>query len=324
MSSLRVPQYGARTAAPIGVEKKTGGKDATADTDDVDEAVDRGDLPGQVDRGLHADEVEHRRRPETVRQLTDALGGVRVGGHRVVRADLAGEGELVLAEVDRDDRDLRDGPQDLHADVSEAADADHDSRRTGVQLLLRRNDRVVRRESGVRQRHRLDRIEVAERNEVARVIDDHVLGHRAGAAETGRGDAHLGGMGAVVLRTLRARVAATAAPRAVDGVRGTDLHALDTFAELVDDAGALVSEGQGQAVGVLLLRQVHHEPVRVAQARRGHLQTYLAGAGVGFFDLDDLGSLADLAVLHSLHGIPFCRGVGASTVPASSRVADGG
>src|SRR5690606_10614524 len=105
-------------------------------------------------------------------------------------------------------------------------------------------DRVVRREAGVGEGDVLDRVEVPERDEVAGVVDDHVLRHGAGCTEAGRGDAELGGSLAVVLLALGAHVAVAAAPRAVDGDGGADLEPGDALAELVDDAGALVAEGE--------------------------------------------------------------------------------
>src|SRR6187431_704498 len=107
-----------------------------------------------------------------------------------------------------------------------------DDHRSGAreQLRLRGANRVIGRESGIRQRHGLDRIEVAERDEMAGVVDDQVFGHRAGGAQTWRGDAELGSAGAVVLSALRAGSALPAAPRSVDGVRAADLDALDAGA----------------------------------------------------------------------------------------------
>ena len=136
---------------------------------------------------------------------------------------------------------------------------------------------------------------------MAGVVDDQVLGHRARGAQSRWGDAEFGSAGAVVLPALGAGAALPAAPRSVDRVRAADLDALDTGAELVDDARTFVAEGERQSVDVLLGRQVHDEPVGVAEPRGGHLQTDLAGTGLRDVDLDDLGTLADLAVLDSLH-----------------------
>src|SRR5690606_12937953 len=134
--------------------------------------------------------------------------------------------------------------------------------------------------------------------------------------EAGRGDAELGGSLAVVLLALGAHVAVAAAPRAVDGDGGADLEPGDALAELVDDAGALVAEGERQPVDVLLLGQAHDERVGVADAGGGDLQTHLAGAGLRGLDLHDLRCGADRAVLQCLHSILL---LGRLDVPALIR-----
>ena len=96
---------------------------------------------------------------------------------RRVRPDLARERELVLADVERDDLGRRQGPEHLDREVAEAAHADDDRGRARDELGQRRLDRVVRREPGVGQGDILDRVEVAERDEVPRARDEHVLGH---------------------------------------------------------------------------------------------------------------------------------------------------
>ena len=96
-------------------------------------------------------------------------------------------------------------------------------------------------------------------------------------------------------------MALTAAPGTVHGVRASHLDALDAVTELVDDTGALVAERERESVDVLLRGQVHDEPVRVAQAGGGDLESDLPRSRLGNVDLDDLGTLADLAVLDGLH-----------------------
>ncbi|OCW84205.1 hypothetical protein A8M60_11710 [Nocardia farcinica] len=58
---------------------------------------------------------------------------------------------------------------------------------------------MIRREPRVGERYCCDRVEVAERNEVPGVVDDHVVGHRAFVAEPGWCDPEFGRTTAVVL-----------------------------------------------------------------------------------------------------------------------------
>ncbi len=162
---------------------------------------------------------------------------------------------------------------------------------------------MVGREAGVGERPRLHRVEVSEGHQMARVVDDHVLGHGTGRAQSGRVDAELLGAQAVVLLALGALDARTAAPGAVDrdGLAGRE--PADTVAECGDGADSLVAEGQRQRVGELVGRPGHHRDVGVADARRGDLQQHLAGAGLRVGHGDDLGCGADFAVLNGFHGV---------------------
>src|SRR5690606_11892776 len=193
------------------------GPDAHADEHLV--APDRGDRTPEVDRGLGRDEVEHRLDAPPVGHRADLLGSARLGQQDLVRADLSGELELVLRQVERDDPGRRDRAQHLDPDVTEPARADHDRGRAGAEHGRRGLDRVVRGQARVGERDVLHGVEVAEREQEAWVAHDHVVGHRAGRTEAGRGDPELGGTAAVVLLAARALGAPSATLRSVDGDR---------------------------------------------------------------------------------------------------------
>jgi len=112
--------------------------------------------------------------------------------------------------------------------------------------------RVVGRESGIRERDRSDGVEVTEGYDVPWAVDDHVLRHRSGAAESGSQDPEFDRPRAVVLFTFCAHPAGTAASRAVDGDGIADREFGNCGAERVHDADAFVGERQRQTVGVLL------------------------------------------------------------------------
>src|SRR4029450_3684853 len=115
-------------------------------------------------------------------------------------------------------------------------------------------------------------VEAVDGNEVPRVVDNHVLGHRPWCAEPWGRDSHRGGVEAIVLLAPRARGAASAAPRSVDRNEISDLDTRRTLAELGDDARTLVPQGQRKTVDVLVLGQSHDEGVRVADPGGGHAQ----------------------------------------------------
>ena len=191
--------------------------------------------------------------------------------------------------------------------MAEAARSDDDrdrSRHKGGQTRL---DGVVGREARVGQGHVLDRVEIPQRHEVAFVVDEHELSHRARCAETGWDDVALGCHVAVVLVALGARRADSAPPRPVDGDRLAHRHGGHPGSDLGDDAGAFVTEGEGQPVDVGLLRQAHDELVGVARARGGHLEQHLPRARCGLLDLHHAWRLADLDVLQCLHGATLCE-----------------
>jgi hypothetical protein len=128
-----------------------------------------------------------------------------------VRTDLAGEGQLVRADVERDHVRRGELAQQLDRDVPQPARADHYGRRPGDESVQYGADRVVRGERRIGQRGCADRIEVPDRHEVPRTVDDHVLGHRTGMAQA----APALSLQAQLLRPVRAHDAHAAAPRAV-------------------------------------------------------------------------------------------------------------
>src|SRR5699024_5734687 len=83
-----------------------------------------------------------------------------------------------------------------------------------------------------------------------------------------------------------------------------DTEPRDAPTELVDDAGALVAEGEPPPADVLLLGHARDERVAEGHAGGGDLEAHLAGAGLGGLDLHDLGAGADRAVLDCLHADP--------------------
>ena len=156
-------------------------------------------------------------------------------------ADLAGQRQLLLGDVQGDHPGRAQGAKDLDADVAEAAHPEDDGGAAGDQLGQRALDRVVGRQPGVGQRHIPDGVKVAERDEVTPVVHQQVLGDRAGSAEAGREDAEPGCAQAVVLLALGALGAEPAAPRAVHGDRVTQLPSGDAGPEGGHGARALVA-----------------------------------------------------------------------------------
>ena len=272
------------------------------DADDGDVGLDVGQRHRGVDGRLGADEVQDELGPPPAEQRADVLRGVGVGEHDVVGADGGRQGQLLLGHVQGHDPGGRERPQELDRQVTQSARADDDRDRSRAQLRQGALDRVVRREAGVGERDGRDRVEVADGDQVARGVDDHEVREGARGTETGRADAQVRGARAVVLLALRAHQAGAAAPRAVDDDVRAHLDAFGARPELDDAAGALVAQGERQAVGVLVLGQAHDEVVGVADAGRGDLQQDLPGARDGLLDLDDLGSGSDGPVLDCAHG----------------------
>ncbi len=109
--------------------------------------------------------------------------GVPVAHHRVMRPQPARVVELLGGDVDRHHRGCCDGPQRLHRQVAEAADADHDCHAAGCQKVLRALDGVIGGDPGVGQGRGQGRVEAAQRHQVADAVDDVVLRHAAVAAD---------------------------------------------------------------------------------------------------------------------------------------------
>ena len=166
--------------------------------------------------------------------------------------------------------------------MAQATGADHDRGRAGHEQRQRALDRVVRREAGVGERRGLDRVEVAERHEVAGVGHQHVLRPcrrrcrgrrprrraRPGARSSSRSPARSGGT--------------PAAPRAVDGDRArrprTPAHA---GAERIDPAGVLVAERERRTPGQQAAFEVVHQvEVGVAGPGAADPDAHLTGAGL--------------------------------------------
>ena len=116
---------------------------------------------------------------------TDLRHGVRPGPHGGVGADRRGVLQLALVEVDGHDAHAGEHLEELDGHVPETAGADDHGPAAGTDLVDRALDRVVRREAGVGQRHGHHRVEVADRHEVARAVDDEEVGHRPGAPRPG-------------------------------------------------------------------------------------------------------------------------------------------
>src|SRR5664280_294654 len=71
-----------------------------------------------------ADEVEHDLDASPARELAHLLDGILTGLHDVVGTHVPGHLERFVRDVDGDDLGAARGPQALHADVPETADAD--------------------------------------------------------------------------------------------------------------------------------------------------------------------------------------------------------
>ena len=218
-----------------------------------------------------------------------------------MRTDLLGEVELLLRDVEGDDPRGGEVPQHLDGDVPQAARADHDGGRAAEKLAQRRLDRVVGREAGVGEGHRGDGIEVADGNEVPRVVDDDVLGHGAVVSQAGRRDLQVGCPRAVVLEALRTEVAHSATPRPVDGDRRTLTDRRNPLSQFGDHTDTLVAEGHRERVRECAFRRVQHEVVGVARASRGDLDENLTWTRRGLRNVAELGFGSGFDHLDGLH-----------------------
>ena len=105
----------------------------------------------------------------------------------VLGAQLFGVVEPRLFQVHGDDLRAGDRGQDLHGHVSESTHTDDDCARSRRQVRTGNVDRVIRGQRRIRQRGRVDRVEVTQRHEEPRLGDD-ILGHAAVEAETRAGN----------------------------------------------------------------------------------------------------------------------------------------
>ena len=186
--------------------------------------------------------------------LRDRVAAGRVD--RMRRTELERERELLRHHVHRDDRRRAREPRALHDREPDAAAADHRDR--GALVHRRRPERgaragreAAREEAGLVERQRVRHLDRA------RLVHDHAVGERAaaqhraeprvvGGAVHPAADAQVVRAAARVAATARAtRVAARRAPRDDDAVAGCDTG--DAFADLLDDARALVPEQDREA-----------------------------------------------------------------------------
>ena len=296
---------GDRHRVRLVTEPDTGAGPDVADADDRHVGADAGDGHTEVHRRLDADDVEDERGTVAADHLADLGGGVRSGPHGGIRADRRGVLELAVVEIDGDDAHPGEHLQQLDRHVPEAAGADHHGPTARPDPVDRSLDGVVRREAGVGERDRHHRVEVADRHEVARAVDDEEVGHRAGRAEARRSDAQLGGSSAVVLPAAAALPAHAAAPRAVDEDLIADADAGGPVAERDDLARALVAQCQRQREREALRRDRHDVLVGVAHPCGGDAEQHLTGTRLGVGQLDELGTGSDGAVLQGAHRAIF-------------------
>ena len=174
--------------------------------------------------------------------------------------------------------------------------------------------------SGVGERHRRDRIKVTERHQVACVVDEKIVGHRAVGAESRWSDGHFGRIEAVVLLPLGAPVAGAAAPRPVHRDRGS-LGQPHAGPDLGNDSDTFVAERHRQRVTERTGRRVQHEVIGVAGTGGGDLEQHLPGSGRWFVHLAKLGWLSGGDELDGLHGVG-CLSNMTSTSPFGSTRAD--
>ena len=177
---------------------------------------------GERDRRVDADEVEHEVRAAALGELADLVRRGVAGEHPVRGAD--GLGERAARRADWSTATIRVGRhrgEDLDRHVAEATGTDHERGRAGHEPVERSLDRVVRREARVGQRRGVDRVQVGERDDVARARDEQERRHPAVEAEAAAFTLELGPVLAVVLHALQAPAAVSAAPGAVhrDGLR---------------------------------------------------------------------------------------------------------
>jgi hypothetical protein len=118
-----------------------------------------------------------------------------------------------------------------------------------VQQVPRALDGVIRREPGVRERGRVDGIEVAEWDEPPGVRHEHQGGHAPVEAEAAAGAIELGRPLAIVLCAEMAPPAPPTSPRSVHGDGFTGRQVVDAGAHRLDESRVLVAQGERQGEG---------------------------------------------------------------------------
>ena len=249
---------------------------SAAQTDDGPNAVAPEELCAQVKRRLNANAIEHQTGAARPGDLLDSFGGF--AGVAIVDDVVGAERlrllQLLVVDIRRDNVHRRQHAQKLNGHVAESADADDDDGAVGVEMRQRSLDGVIRSQRGVAQRRRFGRTQVAERYQQPRGRNQHVLRHSAVETESAAEAIHLGPVLAIVLHRQLAGVAATAAPRAVDGHRIAFFETRDTFSERGHPAGVFMTESEGRREAQVFF---HHVQIRVAHAGTADLDQHLPG-----------------------------------------------
>ena len=128
-------------------------------------------------------------------------------------------------------------------------------------------DRVVGRQCRVTERRGERGIQIADRNEVARGWDEHVLGQTAVVADAASEPAELvDRRAAAILRPASALPAAATPPPRVDDHLIAFAHRVGARPERCDRARGLVPEREGQLQCNRSLWPLHHVQIAVAEA----------------------------------------------------------
>ena len=232
-------------------------------------------VSGEIQALLRADEVEDGVDPVSAVGRDHPGHGVGPGEDAVVCPDVRSEVQPCPIDVDGEDASLRRGPQELHGEVAETADAHDHGGRSRLEDPAPVLDRVQSGQARVRQRRGLDGIEAAERHQVAG-RDDHLLGHAAVRRDADRAGHDVAAQ--VVLR-LRARRARAAPEELVHRHERPPTGGVDALAVLDHLADDLVPEGHGQLQPATAVAQ--QAQIRPADAGGEHPQRDLARRGPG-------------------------------------------
>jgi hypothetical protein len=196
--------------------------------------------------------------------------------------------------------------QDLHRGLTQPTEPD-DQRRPAApgQVGQRELDRVVRREPGIGQGSRIDRVGVAQRDEVPRG-HGNVLRHAPVAADAAGEVGHGRHVLAVRVLPARARRAAAAPDRAVDQERVALREAADAGPELLHPARGFVPQRERRLhVRHLTSLEVVVDPdVGMARARARHFEQHFAGTGDRTGDVLEGGERLPVIEADCLHVTP--------------------